>query len=72
MFSKARGPDSAGELRSRWSMDSLVRYGERLECLSEQYGKFEVGELNRRVSMCFGLLAYVEVNVSSPPIPNVF
>ncbi|KAJ8921372.1 hypothetical protein NQ315_002988, partial [Exocentrus adspersus] len=45
----ARDKDSTGDLRSRWSTESLLRYEEKLECLAEQYGKFEIGELDKHV-----------------------
>ncbi|CAH1113439.1 unnamed protein product [Psylliodes chrysocephalus] len=47
IFMRAQHGDSPhGELRSWWSTNSLANYDEKLQCLSNQYGKFRVTKLN--------------------------
>ncbi|KAJ8952571.1 hypothetical protein NQ318_006938 [Aromia moschata] len=49
IFMEAQYRDMPGDLRSWWSPTSLVLYDAKLQCLANQYGKFEVTEVNKHL-----------------------
>lgn len=51
IFIQVEYRDLMGELRSWWSTHSLFNYDEKLQCLSNQYGKFIIPELGKHVSI---------------------